>query len=251
MFYHHFGILPNKLTYYNLALHHKSMPLIKGKNSPKLNNERLEFLGDAVLSMAVAEIAYRHLKHAEEGKLTNTRSKLVKRDYLNAVAYEMGLDKLIKAKVNKREIYRPKNTVGNLLEAVIGAIYLDQGYRVCYRFIEERIVKGKDNLKTIIKQEDNFKSRLLEWCQKRKISLNYEPIDQSEDTFHTPLFVTEVFVNKESLGIGKGRTKKESEQNAAKVAYEKLLSRSKRPASVPQRSNHPDQTHTSASQPHP
>ena len=251
LFYYSLGLMPNQLSLYRLALHHKTMPLNKTKKNRGLNNERLEFLGDAVLNMAVGELVYRYLRHAEEGKLTDTRTKLVRRDYLNAVANEMGLNKLLKAKYNKREVYRPKNTVGNSLEALVGAIYLDRGYRACYRFIEERIVKGEDNLKAISKQETNFKSRLLEWCQKHKVYLFYDQIEQSEDMFHNSVFIIEVFLDNVSYGTGKGCTKKEAEQQAAQVAYEKVISQSKRPASDPPQSDRPVQTHTSASQPHP
>lgn len=251
MFYHKLGLMPDKLIYYQVAMHHKSLPLIVKGNEHKMNNERLEFLGDAVLNMVVADIVFNYFKDANEGMLTTTRAKIAKREYLNQMAKEMGLNRLVKNKFSNREAYLPRNIGGNSLEALIGAIYLDKGYRVCYQYIEERIIKGKDNLIAISQQEVNYKSKLIEWSQKNKVDIKFDHIEPNGAVYAGYLFEVNIIIEEEIWGYGKGHTKKEAEQKASKIAYEKLLSQSTPQVSDLPQSGHPDQTHTSASQPHP
>ena len=157
------GFYPDNIHLYEQAFHHKSSS-IESSDGRWLNNERLEFLGDAILDAVVADIVFNHFQNKREGFLTNTRSKIVQRDTLNRVAVELGLEKMVvySAKVNSHNNYM----YGNALEALIGAIYLDQGYEVCYNFIQNVLIKKYVNLETIARKEVNFKSSLIEWSQK-------------------------------------------------------------------------------------
>mgnify|MGYP000833216967 FL=1 len=180
-----------------------------------LNNERLEFLGDAVLDAVVADIVYKHFQNKREGFLTNTRSKIVQRETMNRVAVELGLDKMVvySAKLSSHN----NHMYGNALEALIGAIYLDQGYERCKQFMEEKILKNYIDLDKMSRKEVNFKSKLIEWSQKNKMEVSFELIEQSLDRDYNPMFHTEVLIENLPAGTGTGYSKKESQQNAAQM----------------------------------
>ena len=196
---------------YQQALLHKSSS-VKEKGR-LLNNERLEFLGDAILDAVVADIVYKKFEGKREGFLTNTRSKIVQRETLNRVAVEIGLDKLIK--YTTRQSSHNSYMCGNAFEALIGAIYLDRGYRACKKFMEERIIGKYLNLDKISRKEMNFKSKLIEWSQKNKFEVEFEIAGQTVDESQNPIFETVVLVEKIAGGRGKGYSKKESQQEAA------------------------------------
>lgn len=212
------GFYPRQLRYYQEALLHKSSSVRSEKGRP-LNNERLEFLGDAILDAIVADIVYKHFDGKREGFLTNTRSKIVQRETLNKVAVDIGLDKLIKysSRINSHNSYM----CGNAFEALIGAIYLDLGYGYCMRFMEERILRQYINLDKMAYKEVNFKSKLIEWGQKNRIMLEFRLVEQSKEV-SSPVFQTEVLLEGISAGQGTGYSKKESQQIAAKQALNSL-----------------------------
>ncbi len=212
------GFYPNHLEPYEQACLHRSSS-IKSENG-WINNERLEFLGDALLSAIVADILYRKFEGKKEGFLTNTRSKLVQRETLNKLALDIGLDKLIVS--SSRSTSHNNHMYGNALEAFIGAVYLDQGFDVCKKFIEERMIKPHIDLTEISRKEMNFKSKLIEWSQKNKIPLEFSLIENFLDADNNPVFQTEAIVGGRVAGIGTGYSKKESQQNAAKMALKKL-----------------------------
>lgn len=185
-----------------------------------MNNERLEFLGDAILDAIVADILYKKFEHKKEGFLTSTRSRIVQRETLNKLAVELGLDKLIIS--STRNLAHNTNIYGDALEALIGAIYLDQGYRVAKKFVFETLIKQHLNIDNVLKSEVDFKSRLIEWGQKNKVEVNFEVTDASYDAQNNPVFISCVRVAGVEIGSGKGYSKKESHQMAAKVAIRKL-----------------------------
>lgn len=198
---------------------HKSSS-IKLKNGKWINNERLEFLGDAILDAIVADIVFKQFEYKKEGFLTSTRSKIVQRDTLNKLAVDIGLDKLIKT--TTRNLSHNTHMYGNALEALIGAIYLDQGYRVAKRFVHERLIQEFLDMERVVKKEVNFKSRLIEWSQKNKIEICFNLVDTFNDEQNNPVFQSEVLIAGQQLGLGSGYSKKESQQNAAKMAMKKL-----------------------------
>ena len=217
-FYKMLGFYPRNIEIYQQALLHKSSSIKAGKGR-LLNNERLEFLGDAILDAIVADIVYKKFEGKREGFLTNTRSKIVQRETLNRVAVEIGLDKLIK--YTTRQSSHNSYMCGNAFEALIGAIYLDRGYRACKKFMEERIINQYLNLEKISRKEVNFKSKLIEWSQKNKFCVEFNLIEQSLDSDQNPIFETQITVENIPAGTGKGYSKKESQQEAAHATLTK------------------------------
>ena len=167
-FYRMLGFCPRDIRFYEQALLHKSLS-VKSEQGGFVNNERLEFLGDAILDAVVADIVYQNFEGKREGFLTNTRSKIVSRESLNHVADQIGLSKLIKYSI--RNSAHNSNVGGNAFEALIGAIYLDRGYAFCKYFMENRIIGQYIDLKKISRKEVNFKSKLIEWSQKNYIKI--------------------------------------------------------------------------------
>lgn len=213
------GFYPDNIHVYEQAFLHKSSSIESG-DGRWLNNERLEFLGDAILDAVVADIVYQRFPNKREGFLTNTRSKIVQRETMNRVAVELGLDKMIvySTKVNSHN----NHMYGNALEALIGAIYLDQGYKVCYRFIQDVIIRQHVNLESIARKEVNFKSSLIEWSQKNKLEISFDLIESFNDNDGNPVFQTSIMLSGHQIGVGIGYSKKESQQSAAKMAIKKL-----------------------------
>ncbi len=213
------GFYPKNLAYYEEALIHKSSS-VGGNNGRYYNNERLEFLGDAVLDAIVADIVFKQFPNKDEGFLTNTRSKIVKRDTLDRIARELGLDKLLVS--SSRAQSQKSHILGNALEAFIGAIYLDQGYRKTYRFINDKIINPFIEVSKVASKEVNFKSQLLEWSQKMKVQLDYEIIENFLDKENNPVFQSQALLNGLLAGVGIGHSKKESQQQASKLAMKKI-----------------------------
>nr|WP_297165637.1 ribonuclease III [uncultured Dysgonomonas sp.] len=218
-FYKILNFYPYNITLYEQALLHKSSS-IKLKDGRWINNERLEFLGDAILDAIVADIVFKEFEYKKEGFLTNMRSKIVQRETLNKLALDLGLDRLIKSSAktgnHKTHMY------GNALEALIGAIYLDQGYRIAKKFVYERLIVEHLNIDTVAQQEVNFKSRLIEWSQKNKIPIEFRLIESFTDNNNNPIFYTAVDIYDLESGTGRGYSKKESQQKAAEEALNKI-----------------------------
>lgn len=213
------GFYPHDIGLYQEALMHKSM-LAHAKSGSPLNNERLEFLGDAVLGVIVGEIVFHHFPRKREGFLTNTRSKIVQRESLGKLAIEIGLDKLIRR--NEHNQTHNSYLAGNAFEALIGAIYLDRGYARCKTFISQKILHRLIDIDKVAYQEVNFKSKLLEWCQKHKVALEYVLLSETKAEDGSPLFNTKVVINGLECARGKGYSKKESHQKASKNALHRL-----------------------------
>lgn len=217
-FYRMLGFYPRNIEIYQQALLHKSSS-VKEKGR-LLNNERLEFLGDAILDAVVADIVYKKFEGKREGFLTNTRSKIVQRETLNQVAVQIGLDKLIK--FTTRQSSHNSYMSGNAFEALVGAIYLDRGYDACKKFMEERIIAQYLNIDKISRKEVNFKSKLIEWSQKNKFEVEFRLTGQSIDSDSNPIFETQVMVENIPAGEGKGYSKKESQQLAAQETLKQI-----------------------------
>ena len=237
-FYRIMGFYPHNISVYEQALLHKSTG-IRSEEGHSVNNERLEFLGDAVLNSVVGDIVYHYFEGKKEGFLTSTRSKIVQRETLNKLAVEIGLDKLVKygflSSSHNNYIY------GNAFEAFIGAIYIDRGYACCYTFIKERIIRKYIDLEKMSRKEVNFKSRLIEWCQKHKYEVSFELVEQRYDIDNNPIFQSVALIEGLSAGSGVGYSKKESQQLAAHTALNKIKKDSAFKESIEQAKseNHP------------
>lgn len=236
--YHIIGLYPHNIYYYKLALTHKSLGAdekyvegmmrgkrFKGKNSKKsvksINNERLEFLGDAILDAISGDIVYHHFEGKREGFLTETRSKLVQRSTLNRLASEMGINKLIRLEKTQQRCHN-FYLGGNAFEALVGALYLDRGYEACVHFMKKRILKEMIDLDKMASKEVNFKSKLIEWCQKNHITLDFRIVEEKKTENSSPVFVSCVVIEGIESSPSKGYTKKESEQNASRNALKRL-----------------------------
>ena len=213
------GFYPHDISYYKLALMHKSIMRRSAKGKP-VNNERLEFLGDAVLDAVVGDIVYQHFPGKREGFLTNTRSKLVQRDTLNKLAQEMGINQLILS--NGHSSSHNSYMGGNAFEALVGAVYLDRGYNACMYFMQKRILAQMINIDKVAYKEVNFKSKLIEWSQKNRVNLEFVLLDQQKDNNGSPVFTYQVEIEGVKGCVGKGYSKKESQQVASKDTLDQL-----------------------------
>lgn len=209
------GFYPRHIAVYREALIHRSLNHYR-PHEQKKDNERLEYLGDAVIETVVSDILYHHFPGKKEGFLTSMRSKIVQRSSLNRIAKETGLVELIQS----THINRTHNSFisGNAFEALVGAIYLDRGYAHCYRFFKERIIGKHIDLKKVAKEDDNFKSRLIEWSQKMQYKVVFELVGENIVGTNSPTFRSRVCIEGIEAGTGFGYSKKESQQLAAKEA---------------------------------
>ena len=209
------GFYPHNIAIYREALMHRSLNHHR-PHEQKKDNERLEYLGDAVIETVVSDILYHHFPGKKEGFLTSVRSKIVQRSSLNRIAKETGLVELIQS----THINHTHNSFisGNAFEALVGAIYLDRGYAHCYRFFKERIMGKYIDVNKVAKEDDNFKSKLIEWGQKMQYRIDFELISENIIGTNSPTFRTRVCIEGIEAGVGFGYSKKESQQLAAKEA---------------------------------
>lgn len=213
------GFYPDNIELYRQALIHKSLTMYRRGG----NNERMEFLGDAVLSAVVTDFLYENCEGKPEGFLSEMRSKIVQRETLDRVAAELDIGRLMF--YSKRSNKNGKHIFGNALEALIGAVYLDQGYGVCYDFVKREILHKHINLHELEREKTNHKSKLLEWGQKNKIEFRFEVVVCRNNIKRGGAFFRSVVVlGGEQIGDGTGVTKKESEQKAAMNVLGKIHS---------------------------
>lgn len=218
-FHNLFGFYPGNITLYKIALCHKSGPhhFFPGQT---VNNERLEYLGDAVLSSVIADYLYRRFPHQNEGFLTDIRARIVSRSRLNRLSLKLGIDKLIYGESTNRST--SKSILGDTFEAIIGAIYLDKGYNFTRRIILNRIVGVHLDMLEIEKTDTNFKSRILEYSQREKKSLEFRVVEEIGEGYRK-LYVVEVQINGQPLARGQDYSIKGAEQRAAEHACEKIF----------------------------
>ena len=216
--YNILGFLPGDLRPYTTALTHSSH-MVGAAKKAAMCNERLEFLGDAIIDAVVSDLLYSRYKKEREGFLTKTRSNLVCRETLNKVAIELGLDKLVISHNTGRQ--HNSHIYGNAFEAFVGAIYIDKGYNSCKQFLTKRVFDKIVNVNSIAKSDVNYKSRLIELSQKNHVPVDFILIEEQNNS-HGQLFISEVRICDEAYGKGQGFSKRESQQKAAKATLEKL-----------------------------
>ncbi len=246
------GFYPRKITYYKVALMHKSLGhrataeelrVLEGKKKDKgrkddkytrkgrrnerkgrlgkpLNNERLEFLGDAILDAVVGDVVYQRFPGKPEGFLTNARSKMVQRETLGRLAKEMRISELIMA--SGRSASHNSYMGGNAFEALVGAIYLDRGYEACQQFWMNRVMGKYLNTDKVAYKEVNFKSKILEWAQKNRINIDFRLEEQSQDKNGSPTFAYTVVLEGVDGCSSEGFSKKESQQRASEDTLKRL-----------------------------
>lgn len=213
------GFYPQNLRLYDLAFIHKSASTIDSQGN-FVNNERLEYLGDAILGAIIADFLYNRFPQEDEGFLTKTRSKLVNRAFLTKLTHDMGLHVFIDSnttkKIDKSHIY------GDALEALIGAIYLDRDYQTAKFFVTKKILSQFVNLHEIEQEDSNFKSQLIEWSQKNKREIEFETTEETDEKLKQPRFKAIIKLDEEEIGRGSGTSKKEAHQKAARETLKKL-----------------------------
>ncbi|MEG2365641.1 MAG: ribonuclease III [Alistipes sp.] len=207
-----FGFIPHNIELYKLALIHKSASLVLD-NGQQINNERLEFLGDAVIEAVTSDYLYIEFPDQQEGFLTQLRSKIVSRQSLNEVAARLGLDKQIISTSNGN--LTQKHIFGDAFEAMMGAIYLDQGYEFVNRLLINDIFYNYMSLEDLSESETDFKSRLIEWSQKSHHTILFRTGYDPATTAGHPYFCSTVLIDGIEVGHGSGESKKEAEQDAA------------------------------------
>ncbi len=216
------GFVPGNLTLYKLAFRHRSAAQIL-KNGSKSSNERLEFLGDAVLGSVVAEVLFKMYPYKEEGFLTEMRSKIVNRSHLNQLAKKLGFDQLIEFDA-KLVNYQSKQSslLGDAFEALIGAVYLDKGYNFTRDFLLQYIIKPHIDILKLEQTETNFKSKLIEWCQRHGKDVTFELIKNAEGE-SVKLFTVQISIDAEPMAIGVDYNKKNAEKLAAEKTCDALF----------------------------
>jgi len=212
------GYSPRNYDLFKLATIHASAAKTNIQGI-KESNERLEYLGDAVLGSVVAEYLFKKFPYRDEGFLTEIRSRIVNRESLNQLGKKLGLQHIIEY---NRKITSPhKSLYGDTLEALVGAVYLDRGYTYCRKFIQQKLLEPYYNLDEIIKTNPNAKSRIIEWAQKANKQLEFETID-IQSHFNRKEFTVRIAVDSEPMSTGYGSTKKKAEQDAAQKSCEAL-----------------------------
>lgn len=214
------GFTPAYLRVFKLAFSHKSSNDNQRKQQPYggQNNERLEYLGDAVLGTIVAEYLYKKYPTADEGFLTKMRSKIVKRKSLNAIGYDMGLDELLSTYNNTRIA---RSMLGNAVEALVGAVYVERGYKGTTHFVVQRMLRNYVDIDTLETYDDNYKSQLLEHCQKSGRKVDYEILKRFKQD-KRDRFRIAVTIDGRRVAVGEEYNKKSAEQLASKRALKDL-----------------------------
>lgn len=213
------GFFPGNYKVYKIAFTHKSAS-IQFDNDKYINNERLEYLGDAILAAVIADYLFSYFPFKKEGFLTKIRARIVSREQLNDIAMKLGLQDLI---VSQLKINGTKNIYGNAFEALIGAIYIDKGYKKTKRFIIKRIIKKYININELIQVDSDYKSKLIELAQKNKLEIIFEDSEGEMNEQNTPVFKSSVKLNNKVFGKGSGNSKKEAQQSASREALTKTI----------------------------
>jgi ribonuclease-3 len=211
---HVIGFRPRNIEYYKLALVHRSASFIAPGGST-INNERLEFLGDAVLGVTIAEHLYLKYPDMSEGELTKLRSRFVNGNNLEKFCKESGIDKLI---VTRADLRKSIHITGDAVEALIGAIYLDRGAEKAKQFILKKFLTSCMNIQNGNNAEYNYKSEVIEWCQHNKFEYRFDTNLHPTSSNHKPLFICNLRVGERIFGVGTGRSKKDAEQSASREA---------------------------------
>ena len=213
------GFYPENTRLYDVAFTHKSASIADSIGNP-MNNERLEYLGDAILGAVVAEYLYNRFPQRGEGFLTQMRSRLVNRSFLTKLTIDLGLEHFIRSKTLKAS--SSSHIYGDVFEALIGAIYLDKGYETTKYFIIKKVIREFVDVNEVESEDTNYKSQLIEWGQKNKIDVEFVTEHDEETHIRQNTFITSVIIKEEEKGKGFGSSKKESQQNAAQMALEKI-----------------------------
>jgi len=215
------GFKPKNIAIFKKAFLHRSANR-KDKDGIPMNYERLEFLGDSMLGTIISRYLYNEVPEGDEGYLTKMRSKIVSRDHLNELGKDLNLIKFVESRIPKSHF--GENIHGNVFEAVVGAIYLDRGYKYCEKFIKERVIEPYVDIEQLEGKVISYKSLVIEWCQKKKKTFNYNVY---EDTGNDNLkhFAVKLTIGNNVVAKARATSKKKAEERASKRAFFALQDR--------------------------
>lgn len=213
------GFRPGDLRIYEIAFIHRSASLAL-PDGRKINNERLEFLGDSVLDVVLSEFLFKRFPVANEGFMTKIRSRIVNRDILNQIALSMGIDKILVSNISSG--HTTKNLYGDAFEALIGAVFLDKGFRKTRKFFIRNVLHKYLDFEEIISTDNDYKSLVFEWVQKTKANLSFVYNEEYDFDKKKSVFTTTLSIDRNEFGKGQGESKKEAEQEASRQAWERL-----------------------------
>lgn len=218
------GFKPKNLDLYKRAFLHRSLNQ-KDNNGNPMNYERLEFLGDSMLGTIISRHLYNEVPGGDEGYLTKMRSKIVSRKHLNELGKDLGLLKFVQSRIPRDHF--GDNIYGNVFEALIGAIYLDRGYKYCEKFIQSRVVDPYVDIEQLEGKVISYKSLVIEWCQKQKKEFHYEIY---EDTGNDPVkhFAVKLWIEGRIMAKARATSKKKAEEKASKRAFFALQGKKKK-----------------------
>jgi ribonuclease III len=206
------GFTPSNLELYRLAVLHSSIAKSNGEGIIKDSNERLEYLGDAILGAAVADYLFKKFPYKDEGFLTEIRSRIVNREALNLLARKIGVGTIVQ--FDNKNAHLQQVILGNTLEAIVGAVYLDKGYLRCKKFVIDKLIVPYYDLEEVVNSNTNYKSKLIEWSQREGKSVRFEIVEVKKGN-NRKEFTAQVILNNEAQGVGYGNNKKKAEQDAA------------------------------------
>ena len=213
------GFRTSNLPIYEVAFIHRSASFTL-PDGQRINNERLEFLGDAVLDAILSDYLFAKFPEASEGFMTKIRSRIVNREVLNQLAVSMGIDKILVSNVSAT--HSTRNLYGDALEALIGAIFLDKGFRKTEKLFIKKVFGKYLDLNKIISTDTDYKSLVFEWVQKHKSQLTFTYNEEYDFSLKKSVFSTTLIIDREVAGTGQGASKKEAEQESSKEAWEKI-----------------------------
>lgn len=213
------GFRPGNLKLYEIAFIHRSasFTLPDGK---RVNNERLEYLGDSVLNAILSDFLFEKFPNANEGFMTKIRARIVNRDVINHLAISIGIDKILVSNINSSN--PTKNLYGDALEALIGSVFIDKGYFKTKKLFINKVLNKYLDLDKIINTDTDYKSLVFEWVQKKKTNLSFSYNEDYDFHHKKSVFTTVLYINKEVFGKGQGTSKKEAEQEASNQAWKRI-----------------------------
>jgi ribonuclease-3 len=218
------GFRPGNLMIYEIAFIHRSASY-NLPDGQRINNERLEFLGDSVLDMVLSDFLFEKYPEESEGFMTKIRSRIVNRDVLNQLAVSMNIDTILVSNISSA--HNTKNLYGDALEALIGALFLDKGFKKTKRFFIKKVLEKYLDLNTIVSTDNDYKSLVFEWVQKKKNTLAFTFEEEYDFDLKKSVFTTVLCIDRVEFGKGQGSSKKEAEQEASRQAWEKLKDNSR------------------------
>jgi ribonuclease-3 len=213
------GFKPGNLRLYEIAFIHRSATFIL-PDGKKVNNERLEYLGDAVLDAILSDYLFEKFPDASEGFMTKIRSRIVNHDVLNQLAVSMGINKILLSNVSSS--HPVKNLYGDAFEALLGSVFLDKGFKKTKKLFIKNVLNKYLDLNRIVSTDTDYKSLVFEWVQKNKANLIFTYNEEYNPDFKKPVFTTTLFINREEFGKGTGASKKEAEQEASGEAWKRI-----------------------------